>query len=239
MPTSDIETPRRAPFADANDGEAPALAGDIVRAFARALALADKRDVPYAHWLLTDVLPPGTARALAALALPPPIAGDTQGKRETFNQQRVFLAGDRLGDLVCRALAIAFQLPDVVRRIEAATGAALGGASLRIEYCQDTGGFWLEPHTDIGAKRFTMLIYLSEGAGAADWGTDLYDGPERWAGRAPAAFNRGLVFVPGACTWHGFRPRDIQGIRRSLIVNYVVPEWRARHELAFPSVPVA
>jgi hypothetical protein len=42
-----------------------------------------------------------------------------------------------------------------------------------------------------------------------------------------------------ADTWHGFRPRDIRGVRRSLIVNYVVPEWRARHELAFPSVPEA
>ena len=32
----------------------------------------------------------------------------------------------------------------------------------------------------------------------------------------------------------GFTPRAIRGVRRSLIVNYVKPEWRARHELAFP-----
>ncbi len=223
----------------AESHDVPALAGEIARNFARCLALAEKRAAPYAHWLLADVLPPATARAMAGLALPPPIAGDTRGKRETHNQQRVFLAGERLGDPACRALALAFQSADVVRRLEAATGAALGGTSLRIEFCQDTGGFWLEPHTDIGAKRFTMLIYLSDAPGAADWGTDLYDGPERWAGRAPAGFNRGLVFVPAADTWHGFRPRDIRGVRRSLIVNYVVPEWRARHELAFPAAPVA
>ena len=30
----------------------------------------------------------------------------------------------------------------------------------------------------------------------------------------------------------------LSGIRRSLIVNYVGPEWRARHELAYPDVPV-
>lgn len=208
------------------------------RNFAHSLAFADKRTAPFAHWLLADVLPADVAHALAGLALPPPVVGDTRGKRETFNQQRLFLAGERLGDPACHALACAFQSPAIVHRIEAATGTALGGTSLRIEYCQDTGGFWLEPHTDIGAKRFTMLIYLSDGPGAAAWGTDLYDGPDRWAGRAPAPFNSGLVFVPGADTWHGFRPRDIRGVRRSLIVNYVVPEWRARHELAFPALPV-
>lgn len=217
----------------------PDTATAISSAFARSLAFADARASPFRHWLLADVLPPGVAHALAGLALPPPIGGETLGKRETFNQQRLFLAGERLGDPACAALARAFQAPETVRLLEAATGAALGGTSLRIEYCQDTGGFWLEPHTDIGAKRFTMLIYLSEAPGAADWGTDLYDGAGEWAGRAPADFNRGLIFVPGTDTWHGFRPRDIQGVRRSLIVNYVVPEWRARHELAFPSVPLA
>ncbi len=212
---------------------------EIARNFARSLASADRRASPFRHWLLADVLPAGVARALAGLVLPPPIDGETQGKRETFNQQRVFLAGERLGDAASGAVARAFQAPETVRRLEAATGAALVGTFLRIEYCQDTGGFWLEPHTDIGAKRFTMLIYLSEAPGASEWGTDLYDGAGEWAGRPPADFNRGLVFVPGADTWHGFRPRDIRGVRRSLIVNYVVPEWRARHELAFPSVPVA
>jgi hypothetical protein len=27
------------------------------------------------------------------------------------------------------------------------------------------------------------------------------------------------------------------GIRRSLIVNYVKPDWRSRHELSFPDRP--
>ena len=212
---------------------------EISSCFARSLASADRRASPFRHWLLADVLPAGMARALAGLALPPPFDGETHGKRETFNQQRLFLAGERLADAASGGLARAFQAPDTVRRLEAATGASLGGTFLRIEYCQDAGGFWLEPHTDIGAKRFTMLIYLSDAPGAAEWGTDLYHSAQDWAGRAPADFNRGLVFVPGADTWHGFRQRDIRGVRRSLIVNYVVPEWRARHELAFPSVPVA
>ena len=39
-------------------------------------------------------------------------------------------------------------------------------------------------------------------------------------------------------TWHGFLPRQIDGVRRSLIVNYVTSEWRNRHELAYPDKPV-
>ena len=31
---------------------------------------------------------------------------------------------------------------------------------------------------------------------------------------------------------HGLEPRKIHGIRRSLIVNYVTQEWRARDEIS-------
>ncbi|HEY7611171.1 MAG TPA: 2OG-Fe(II) oxygenase [Alphaproteobacteria bacterium] len=216
-----------------------AAAASVAGSLARCLAESSARTVPFSHWLLADVLPPDAAEGIAHLHLPAPITGETHGKRETFNQRRLFLAGAMLREPVCRALALALQAPETVRRLEAHCAASLGGSYLRIEYCQDTGGFWLEPHTDIGAKRFTMLIYLSQGADAADWGTDLYDGGHNWVGRAPAGFNRGLVFVPGPDTWHGFRPRAIRGVRRSLIVNYVGAEWRARHELAFPAAPVA
>jgi hypothetical protein len=36
---------------------------------------------------------------------------------------------------------------------------------------------------------------------------------------APAGFNRGLIVVAGADTWHGCGRRSIRGFRRSLIVN--------------------
>ena len=54
----------------------------------------------------------------------------------------------------------------------------------------------------------------------------------------PYAFNVGFSFVPGRDTWHGFDKRPIRGVRRSVIINYVKPEWRARHELAYPDQPV-
>jgi hypothetical protein len=135
-------------------------------------------------------------------------------------------------------VAAVFQDARTVGAIEQLCGTSLAGGLLRIEYCQDSDGFWLEPHTDIGAKLFTFLIYLSDGPGTAEWGTDLYDGERNWIGRAPFGRGFGLMFVPGGDTWHGFAPRRIAGVRRSLIVNYVKDEWRARHELSFPATPV-
>jgi hypothetical protein len=168
----------------------------------------------------------------------PPI-GDTLGKRETHNSTRLFFGAEqRAAYPVCDALASALQGHAVVRRLESLCGAVLRGSSLRIEYCLDTDGFWLEPHTDIGAKLYTMLVYLSDEPASEAWGTDVLDGPHRLVATTPYVRNGGLIFIPGADTWHGFHRRPIAGVRRSLIVNYVKPEWRSRHELAFPEQPV-
>jgi len=207
--------------------------------FLASLQAAAVPQQPFRHWLLTKALPLETAAAIVDLPVAPAAIDDTGGKRDNHNESRVFFAGDLLADHdVCREVAACFQAPETVAALQQATGADLEGCSLRIEYCQDRGGFWLEPHTDIGAKKFTMLVYLSTAAGGSDWGTDIYDYDKRHAGRAPADFNRGLIFIPAENTWHGFEPRAITGVRRSVIINYVVPEWRARHELAFPDQPV-
>ncbi|MFY7958508.1 MAG: 2OG-Fe(II) oxygenase, partial [Elsteraceae bacterium] len=121
---------------------------------------------------------------------------------------------------------------------ETLCGVSLAGGYLRVEYCLDSKGFWLEPHTDIGAKLFTHLIYLSTGPGSEAWGTDLLRPDGELVARAPATPNSGLIFIPASDSWHGFAPRPIEGVRRTLIVNYVREEWRARHELCFPEQPV-
>ena len=69
-------------------------------------------------------------------------------------------------------------------------------------------------------------------------GTDIYADRETHAGVTPFEPNSAMVFVPSDRTWHGFEKRPIRGVRRSLIINYVKPEWRSRHELAFPDQPV-
>src|SRR5439155_25833684 len=107
---------------------------------------------------------------------------------------------------------------------------------LRLEYAQDVDGFWLEPHTDLGVKKFTCLIYLTENHD--DLGTDIYRAPGEHVGRSPFAPGGAMVFVPSDRTWHGFERRPIRGVRKSVILNYVTHEWRAREQLSFPETPV-
>ena len=207
--------------------------------FVRTLDRAQTQAQPFRHWLLNDALPDDVAHGIPALPIAPPDIGDTLGKRETHNSKRIFFSAENRERFpVCDELASALQDPAIVERLEASTGANLRGHFLRIEYCQDREGFWLEPHTDIGAKMLTLLVYLSNHEDAANWGTDVMDPEGHVLARAPGTFNDGLLFVPAADTWHGFTRRPIRGVRRSLIVNYVKQEWRSRHELAFPDQPV-
>jgi len=202
-----------------------------------ALLNASEEDRPFRHWRLASLLPPVLYRALRDRDVGEPPACDGSGRRETRNAARTFL-GPRTRDAAAVTLVNAFQHPAVVETVSALTGADLQGCFLRIEYCQDVDGFWLEPHRDVPAKRITLLIYLSDSPGSEAWGTDLLDADGRLVCRPAARPNSGVMFRPSADSWHGFAPRPIVGVRRTLIVNYVAPEWRAREELAFPDQPV-
>jgi hypothetical protein len=207
----------------------------VATRFLSSLEHSDCGMYPFRHWLLNHILPDATCRAIDGLPAEPPAITDTAGKRETNNSTRLFFNPlQRSAHPVCDELATALQSDTVVDHLQSLCEVTLAGSFLRIEYCLDTDGFWLEPHTDIGAKLFTMLIYLSDDPCAHAWGTDILDGPDRLVLTTPYQRNFGLIFIPAADTWHGFHPRKINGIRRSLIVNYVKPEWRSRNELAFP-----
>ena len=212
-----------------------AVQATLVAAFARAGALA----APYRHWLVSDVFPPGMTEALRGLPFGAPDLGGVSGKRELHNDQRhYFDAGNMARFDACAAVADAFQSRAVTDAVTANTGADLSGSYVRLEYAQDTDGFWLEPHTDLGVKRFTMLIYLADGAGQMELGTDIYADHDTWAKTTPFVDNTALVFVPGANTWHGLARRPIAGVRKSVIMNYVTRDWRAREQLAYPTTPV-
>jgi hypothetical protein len=212
---------------------------DVTASILSCLDRAQASTHPFRHWLIEDILPPETCGAIDALPFAPPHIRDTLGRRETSNSTRQFFnAEQRALHPACARVADALQDAAVTRRIQDLCAVAVAGSFLRIEYCLDTDGFWLEPHTDIGAKLFTMLVYLSDEPGCEAWGTDLLDADGTLVATTPYVRNHGLIFVPGADTWHGFHRRPIHGVRRSLIVNYVRPEWRSRHELAFPDQPV-
>jgi hypothetical protein len=211
--------------------EPEAIAASLVA----SLGATPRHDQPFPYWLPKTLLPDDVCQAIDALPIEAPRIGDTLGKRETHNSTRYFFGVEaRRQHGVCDALAGALQSAEVVDKLQSMTGAPLREGYLRVEYCLDTDGFWLEPHTDIGAKLFTMLIYLSRDPGSEAWGTDILDSEKRLVATGPYHRNDGLIFVPSADSWHGFHKRPIHGVRRSLIVNYVKPEWRNRHELAFP-----
>jgi hypothetical protein len=215
------------------------LAQDDQTSFLGALDRSTRLTEPYRHWLMTDILPAPAAAELKDLPVPAPDGLVFNGRRETNNSTRFYFNAEAQARFPgARALAEAFQAPETVAAIEKECKVDLTNTNLRLEYCQDTDGFWLEPHTDIGVKQFTMLIYLSTGPGSEEWGTDVYDGDFNHVHQAPCLFNSGLIFIPGADTWHGVAPRKIVGIRKSIIINYVAADWRARHELAYPETPV-
>jgi hypothetical protein len=213
-------------------------AGDIESTMLASIASAERRTFPFTNWRMRGVFPDVVARALAELPFHAVDLHGVSGRRELHNDQRSYFALDVLDrHPAARQVAEAFQSPRVVEAIMADTGAKLAGTYLRIEYAIDISGFWLEPHTDLGVKSYTMLYQLGTD-GQEDLGTDVYVDKETWAERVPFGWNSALVFVPSDRTWHGFEPRKIRTPRRSVIINYVTAEWRAREQLAFPNDPV-
>jgi hypothetical protein len=211
----------------------------IVDTLVSSMTASDRHPRPYPHWFLTDCLPDDVAAEITALPFPAPALGGLSGKRELHNATRKYFdVENRKTFDVVEAFARAFQSKRVTDLIERHFGTHLKGTYLRIEYAQDTDGFWLEPHTDLGVKVFTMLLYLSKDRSHADLGTDIYDAEKHHVGRSPFVPNGAMVFVPSTDTFHGFEPRPIEGVRKSIIINYVTNEWRARDQLSFPEAPI-
>ena len=213
-------------------------ATEVASHFCTALRNAQRAEDPYLHWKLKNILPEQMCTGILTLPIAPPVIGETDGTRDTYNKTRAFFTPAlRSQFLACAVLADALQRPDVARQFERTCDIDATESFLRIEYIQDTDGAWLEPHTDIREKLFSMVIYLCTGPEAKDWGTDIYDADQNWVARAAADFNSAVIFIPGANTWHGFDQRPIRGVRRLMEINYV-RDWRDREQLAAPDQPI-
>ncbi len=211
----------------------------IAAAFEAAIAARRGFERPYPHYLMDNVFPREVSDELAELPFAPPVLNGVSGKRELHNDQRSYF--DAVGVArfpVMGAVAEALQSTRIVSQIHDAFDAPIDDTFLRLEYAQDVDGFWLQPHTDLGVKRFTCLIYLSDGPGHEALGTDIYERPDKHFGVSPFKRGGAMVFVPGDNTWHGFEKRPIEGVRRSVILNYVTEEWRAREQLSYPDATV-
>ncbi len=203
--------------------------------FGACLKAARQETWPFDYWLLENPLPEGYCDDIADLPFAPPEGAVFDGKRDTNNTLRVYFTPENQARFeVCRRVVEGFQDRGVKKAIEESTGADLSDGHLRIEYCQDSENFWLEPHTDIFVKKFTMLVYLSDDPDLADAGTNILEGPpdHKFVGAAPYGKNKGVIFIPGDNTWHGFGHYPVKGVRKSIIINYVTSDWRDRWELA-------
>jgi hypothetical protein len=215
------------------------LSDAIITSVLASIEAAQIHAQPYPYWILPECLPRDVVDALLALPFPAPDLRGVSGKRDLHNATRQYFDQENARRLpVCSAFNDAFQEHKLVRRFSQFFGTNLNGSFLRVEFAQDTNGFWLEPHTDLGVKLFTMLLYLSREPNHASLGTDIYDVTKKPVGRSPFRSNTAMVFVPSDVTYHGFEPKPISGVRKSIIVNYVTSEWRARDQLASPEGPI-
>lgn len=218
---------------------AKSSAEDVVRTFSDSVDRGDRADQPYPHWVLRGCFPQDAVEDILGLPFPAPSLDGVSGKRELHNATRKYFDTENQGNFpVVKAVSNAFQDTRITDLIAKTYETDLSGTYLRIEFAQDTNGFWLEPHTDLGVKSFTMLLYLSDEDGHNELGTDIYDADKNHAGRSPFEPNAAMIFVPSDTTYHGFEKRPIKGVRKSLIINYVTDEWRAREQLAFPDAPI-
>ncbi len=217
----------------------PSSKDAIVATLMQSFASAKKSEQPYPHWILNNCLPAEVVADVLALPFPAPALGGVSGKREVHNATRKYFDAENMAQHpVCNAVNAALQDKLVTDAIEKTFSTKLGGTYLRVEFAQDTNGFWLEPHTDLGVKSFTFLLYLSTEAQHTDLGTDIYDNDKKHVGRSPFKSNAAMIFVPSGTTYHGFEARQIDGVRKSLVINFVTNDWRAREQLAYPSTPV-
>lgn len=208
-------------------------------ALSASLTTAQQNEAPYRHWLLRDMFPEAVAKALSVLPFPKPDLHGVSGKRELHNDTRSYFdAANNQRFAVCDQVARLFQAEETVRLFQQRTGADLTDTNVRIEYTLDADCFWLQPHTDLGVKRISLLYYMPDGVDQEDLGTDIYVDPDTWAGRPAFKWNSALMFVPSDNTYHGFERREIPRIRRTVIVNYVTQDWMAREQLAYPTIPV-
>jgi hypothetical protein len=215
------------------------LAERCVKSVLASLATLDTVAKPYPHFYLTDILPEDVVDQLLKLPFMPQDTHGVSGLRDMHNDTRTYIdAANREKFEVCEAVAQCFQNQEIVDAIAKAFDAPIDGCNLRLEMALDQDGYWNMPHTDLGVKALTWLQYLSRDPAHADLATDVYDLDKKWHSRRPSLANTAMVFVPGDDTFHGFEKRPFTGIRKTLILNYVTAEWRAREQLAFPETPV-
>jgi len=222
-------------FATADEASAERLACQA--ALARSLGVARTSAFPYPHWLLAEILPLDLVWSLAALPFAPPPTALLGCARPPTGRVTFFTPRETEAFAACRLVAETFQSAAAVASIGRATGTRLGDCRLRLALTQEVDGHQSPPHTRQHEARFTLTVALDAG-GQRNLGPDVYFEGGDWAAQAPWTPGRALAFAPSARSWHGFEPRMIREVRKSLVVDYVPATRATAAELAFPDLPV-
>ena len=191
--------------------------------------------IPFSHWIYERVFPDDIIDELLKLPFQAPKIDHYTGKRESNNQTRIFFNKENSEKFkVIKSIVEVFNNYKIIKSLEniCGGGRSLTKGKLRIEYTMDTGDFWLEPHLDIKEKLLTFLVYLSKDTGSNEWGTTIYNSDKTFHSKVTYKSNLGLMFNSGTNSWHGVSKQNIEGVRKNLIINYVVDEWKSIHELA-------
>jgi hypothetical protein len=195
----------------------PASKDAIITSLIASFEAGQRHEMPYRHWFVQNCLPADTAHEVNGLPFPAPALDGVSGKREVHNATRKYFDAENMAQHpVCNSVNAALQDSKVTTAIDRLFGVKLKGTYLRVEFAQDTDGFWLEPHTDLGVKSFTFLLYLSTNPQHRGLGTDIYDSAKTHVGTSPFVSNGAMIFVPSDNTYHGFEGRKIEGIRKSV-----------------------
>mgnify|MGYP003118483270 CR=1 FL=1 len=166
-----------------------------------------------------NILTPDECKFLATLSK---TQVKNTGERDHFNQHRVFIT--RESKFFSR-----FNSEKTRKALSKITGVECYNGKLRIEYCVDSSGFFLKKHYDIPEKLITLQTYL--GDGRVNWGTTLYNDDKTYNRLVPFIHNTGWLVGNNTKLLHGVKHNSISGTRHSLIINYVVGDWKDTDQL--------
>jgi len=158
---------------------------------------------------------------------PDPVVVDYVGKRDGANDIRTFVTREKTPEFA----KLFDNWNTAVARLyfTQLSGVDCMKGKLRIEACQDGPGFFLENHIDIPEKLLTLQIYLGEGD--SNWGTSLYNDDQTLHHLVEFKHNTGYLFSKTSQLIHGVPGGVVTGLRRSILINYVVGDWKDTDQL--------
>ncbi len=118
------------------------------------------------------MFPEPLCTAILMLPIAPPVLGDTDGTRASYNRLRTFITPALQKNFPpAPRWRDALQRPDVARAMAETCDIDVSrAASCAWNTCRTSTAAWLEPHRDIPEKLFSMVIYLFTGPGCEGLG---------------------------------------------------------------------